>query len=95
MYEDLVAALNPAISTLLFTNTRNQSERWHQCLRFACPEMEDALALHHSAIDRSERESIEAAVKAFYPRNDYATWAKGLAHREGERKGRERGHHER
>ena len=26
--------------------------------------MEDALALHHSAIDRSEREAIEAAVKA-------------------------------
>ena len=63
MYEELVAALNPAISTLLFTNTRNQSERWHQCLRFACPEMEDALALHHSAIDRQEREAIEAAVK--------------------------------
>ncbi len=64
MYEHLVAALNPGISTLLFTNTRNQSERWHQCLRFACPEMDGAMALHHSAIDRSERESIEAAVKA-------------------------------
>ena len=63
MYEELVARLNPGVSTLLFTNTRNQSERWHQCLRFACPEMEDALALHHSAIDRSEREAIEAAVK--------------------------------
>ncbi|MGB1775660.1 MAG: ligase-associated DNA damage response DEXH box helicase [Synechococcus sp.] len=64
MYENLVAALNPGVSTLLFTNTRNQSERWHQCLRFACPEMDEALALHHSAIDRSEREAIEAAVKA-------------------------------
>ena len=64
MYEELVAVLNPSISTLLFTNTRNQSERWHQCLRFACPEMEGALALHHSAIDRQERESIESAVKA-------------------------------
>ena len=64
MYEELVAVLNPSISTLLFTNTRNQSERWHQCLRFACPEMEGALALHHSAIDRGERESIESAVKA-------------------------------
>ena len=64
MYEELVAVLNPNISTLLFTNTRNQSERWHQCLRFACPEMEGALALHHSAIDRQERESIESAVKA-------------------------------
>jgi ATP-dependent Lhr-like helicase len=64
MYEELVAVLNPSVSTLLFTNTRNQSERWHQCLRFACPEMEGALALHHSAIDRGERESIESAVKA-------------------------------
>ncbi|MFM7314026.1 MAG: DEAD/DEAH box helicase, partial [Cyanobium sp.] len=64
MYEELVAGLDPTVSTLLFTNTRNQAERWHQCLRFACPEMEDALALHHSAIDRAEREAIEARVKA-------------------------------
>jgi ATP-dependent Lhr-like helicase len=64
MYEELVAGLDPAVSTLLFTNTRNQAERWHQCLRFACPEMEGALALHHSSIDRSEREAIEAGVKA-------------------------------
>jgi len=64
MYEELVASLEPGVSTLLFTNTRNQAERWHQCLRFACPEMDDALALHHSAIDRSEREAIEARVKS-------------------------------
>jgi ATP-dependent Lhr-like helicase len=64
MYEELVAGLDPAVSTLLFTNTRNQAERWHQCLRFACPEMEHALALHHSSIDRAEREAIEAGVKA-------------------------------
>ena len=64
MYEELVAALNPAVSTLLFTNTRNQAERWHQCLRYACPEMDGALALHHSAIDRAEREAIEAGVKS-------------------------------
>jgi ATP-dependent Lhr-like helicase len=63
MYEELVAGLDPAVSTLLFTNTRNQAERWHQCLRFACPEMEGSLALHHSAIDRAEREAIEARVK--------------------------------
>jgi ATP-dependent Lhr-like helicase len=63
MYEELVAALDPAVSTLLFTNTRNQSERWHQCLRYACPEMEGALALHHGSIDRAEREAIEAGVK--------------------------------
>ncbi|MCT0224594.1 helicase-related protein, partial [Synechococcus sp. CS-1328] len=63
MYETLVDGLEPGVSTLLFTNTRNQAERWHQCLRYACPEMEGALALHHSAIDRSEREAIESGVK--------------------------------
>ena len=64
MYQQLVDRLSPAVSTLLFTNTRNQSERWFQCLRYACPEMEGLLALHHSAIDRNERELIEAGVKA-------------------------------
>ncbi|MFM7238935.1 MAG: ligase-associated DNA damage response DEXH box helicase [Cyanobium sp.] len=63
MHEELVAALEPTISTLLFTNTRNQAERWHQCLRYSCPEMEDALALHHSSLDRSTRESVETGVK--------------------------------
>jgi ATP-dependent Lhr-like helicase len=63
MHEALVAALDPGITTLLFTNTRNQAERWFQCLRWACPEMEGSLALHHSAIDRAEREAIEAGVK--------------------------------
>ena len=63
-YEDLVGKLEPCTSTLLFTNTRNQAERWFQCLRYACPEMEGLLALHHSALDRAEREAIEASVKA-------------------------------
>lgn len=63
MYENLIAKLDPKISTLVFTNTRNQSERWHQCLRYACPEMEGSLALHHSAIDRLQRECIEESVK--------------------------------
>ena len=63
MHEVLVAALDPKVSTLLFTNTRNQAERWFQCLRWACPELEGSLALHHSAIDRAEREAIEAGVK--------------------------------
>ncbi|MEB3199610.1 MAG: DEAD/DEAH box helicase [Synechococcaceae cyanobacterium] len=63
MHEELVAALDPQRATLLFTNTRNQAERWYQCLRWAAPEMEGLLALHHSAIDRGEREAIEAGVK--------------------------------
>jgi ATP-dependent Lhr-like helicase len=64
MHEQLVASLDPQVSTLLFTNTRNQAERWYQCLRYSCPEMEGQLALHHSAIDRQEREAIEAGVRS-------------------------------
>jgi len=63
MHESLVGALEPTTSTLLFTNTRNQAERWHQCLRYTCPEMEGALALHHSSLDRGTREGVEAGVK--------------------------------
>lgn len=63
MHDVLVGALEPTSSTLLFTNTRNQAERWHQCLRYACPEMEGGLALHHSSLDRAEREAVEAGVK--------------------------------
>ncbi|PSN20088.1 DNA ligase-associated DEXH box helicase [filamentous cyanobacterium CCP5] len=63
MFEALVEALDIDRSTLIFTNTRNQSERWFQALHFALPEHADKIALHHGSIDVKEREAIEAAVK--------------------------------
>jgi ATP-dependent Lhr-like helicase len=63
MFETLVAALDLEKSTLIFTNTRNQAERWYQALRFALPDHESRLALHHGSIDVKEREAIEAGVK--------------------------------
>jgi ATP-dependent Lhr-like helicase len=64
MFEALVAALDIETSTLIFTNTRNQAERWFQALSFALPEHEDRIALHHGSIDVKSREAIEAGVKA-------------------------------
>jgi ATP-dependent Lhr-like helicase len=64
MFEALVAALDIEKSTLIFTNTRNQAERWFQALSFALPEHEDRIALHHGSIDVKSREAIEAGVKA-------------------------------
>ena len=64
MFEELVSALDINKSTLIFTNTRNQAERWFQALRFAMPEHEHQIALHHGSIDVKEREAIEAGVKA-------------------------------
>ena len=63
MFETLVEALDINTSTLIFTNTRNQSERWFQALSFALPEHADKIALHHGSINVKERETIEAAVK--------------------------------
>ncbi|MBE9110700.1 ligase-associated DNA damage response DEXH box helicase [Nodosilinea sp. LEGE 07298] len=64
MFETLVEALDIEKSTLIFTNTRNQAERWYQALNFALPEETDRIALHHGSIDVKEREAIEAGVKS-------------------------------
>ncbi|MBD1914731.1 MULTISPECIES: ligase-associated DNA damage response DEXH box helicase [Cyanophyceae] len=64
MFETLVEALDIEKSTLIFTNTRNQAERWYQALNFALPEEADRIALHHGSIDVKEREAIEAGVKS-------------------------------
>ncbi len=57
------AWLNPEQSTLVFTNTRSQAERWFEGLRFARPEWESLIALHHGSIDREERERVEQGLK--------------------------------
>ncbi|MCS6814089.1 MAG: helicase-related protein, partial [Cyanobacteria bacterium] len=64
MAEQLVAALDIHKSTLIFTNTRSQAERWYQALQFLLPEEIDRIALHHGSIAVEEREAIEAGLKA-------------------------------
>lgn len=49
-------------STLIFTNTRNQSEMWYQLLLNAYPDFAGQLALHHGSIDFSLRQWIEEAL---------------------------------
>lgn len=63
LFEELVTALDIDISTLIFTNTRSQAEKWYQAFLYALPDHGDRIALHHSSIDVSEREAIEAGVK--------------------------------
>ncbi len=64
LYEKLVAALDIEISTLIFTNTRAQSEKWYQALLYAMPDAAEKIALHHGSIEASEREAIEAGLKS-------------------------------
>ncbi len=64
LFQELVDALDMTKSTLIFTNTRYQAERWYQAIAFALPDHADQLALHHSSIDAADREAIEAGLKA-------------------------------
>jgi ATP-dependent Lhr-like helicase len=63
MLDSLVDALDIEKSTLIFTNTRNQSERWFQALTLALPDHADKIALHHGSIEVKARQAIEAGVK--------------------------------
>ncbi len=49
-------------STIVFTNTRSQSEAWYQLLLEAYPDFAGQLALHHSSIDGPIRQWIEEAL---------------------------------
>ena len=49
-------------TTLLFTNTRSQSEIWYQQILKACPELAGAIALHHGSIDAELRIWVEEAL---------------------------------
>lgn len=63
MLHQLLAWLDPEISTLIFTNTRSQAERWYNELLVKKPEWAERIALHHGSIDRDERERVERGVK--------------------------------
>ncbi|MFK7741331.1 MAG: ligase-associated DNA damage response DEXH box helicase [Planctomycetota bacterium] len=62
MFDAVIDALDPSISTLLFTNTRNQAERWYRALLERRPEWFEQLALHHGSIDGEERARIESGL---------------------------------
>ena len=49
-------------TTLIFTNTRGQSELWYQILLEADPDLAGLIAIHHGSIDRELRNWIEDAI---------------------------------
>jgi ATP-dependent helicase Lhr and Lhr-like helicase len=63
MLPAVMGRLDPAKSTLIFTNTRSQAELWHHAILAVKPEWEPITALHHGSIDRAERERVEAGIK--------------------------------
>jgi ATP-dependent helicase Lhr and Lhr-like helicase len=55
----VIARLRQARSTLIFTNTRAQTELWFQALVDDMPEYAGEIALHHGSLDPELRSEIE------------------------------------
>ncbi len=62
MAKKLVPILEKSNTTLIFTNTRGQSEIWYQTLLNVYPDVAGAAALHHGSIDLELRNWIEEAL---------------------------------
>ncbi|MCA5003685.1 ligase-associated DNA damage response DEXH box helicase [Sphingobacterium bovistauri] len=62
LVEQVVPIILESKSTIVFTNTRSQSEYWYQILLDAYPDFAGQLALHHGSIDIHIRTWIEEAL---------------------------------
>ncbi len=64
MLAQVVREIEGSGSTLVFTNTRAQSELWYQALLQARPDWAGLIALHHGSLDRSVRDWVETSLKS-------------------------------
>ena len=63
LVNEVVAAIEKAATTLLFTNTRSQAELWYRSLVERRLDWLTTVSLHHGSIDRKLRARIEQALK--------------------------------
>ncbi len=62
LLDAVIAEMELAATSLLFTNTRAQSEQWYQALLTARPDWAGSIALHHGSLDREARRWVEQAL---------------------------------
>lgn len=58
----LIPIIEASQTTLLFTNTRAQTEIWYQHILLEAPELAGAIAMHHGSLDRGTRDWVEEAI---------------------------------
>lgn len=59
----VVASIDAATTSLVFTNTRAQAERWHDAIAKARPDWQGLVALHHGSVDRDLRLQAEEGLR--------------------------------
>lgn len=60
----VVESIESCASSLVFTNTRSQAERWYQALLEARPDWAGTIALHHGSLSQDVRAWVENGLKA-------------------------------
>ena len=63
LVREVAREIDKAGTTLLFTNTRSQTEIWFQELLAARPDWEESLAMHHGSLDPAERAVAEQGLR--------------------------------
>ena len=64
MLPQVVPIIEQSGATLLFTNTRSQTEIWYQRLLEAVPDLAGQIAMHHGSLDNEVRTWVEEALHA-------------------------------
>lgn len=59
MVDKIIPIILESTTTLVFTNTRSQSEMWYQLILEAEPDLAGQIAIHHGSIDKNLRLWIE------------------------------------
>jgi len=62
--EQVAEVIKEHESTLVFTNTRSQTEIWYHTLLYMMPELAGQIAVHHGSVDRKVRQWIEDQLRA-------------------------------
>jgi len=62
LLDKVMAVIEQGNTTLLFTNTRSQSEIWYQQLLNADPDLAGRIAMHHGSISNELRAWVESAL---------------------------------
>ncbi|MDQ2668123.1 MAG: ligase-associated DNA damage response DEXH box helicase [Gemmatimonadota bacterium] len=63
MVPQVVAAIEEGASSIVFTNTRSQTEIWYQAILAQRPEWAGSIALHHGSLDRKTRDWVENGMR--------------------------------
>ncbi len=64
LIDKVIPIIKKSSTTLLFTNTRSQTELWYQVILKNAPELAGIIAMHHGSMDQSIRGWVEDALHA-------------------------------